>query len=460
VSTIETRLRDALQAHAEATDVVVPLRFVPNAPVRRRRPLRLAAAGVALALAAGAVGLVVRRPESPRPSELHVTDTAELQVGPPASPLPRVIVDLPGLRLDRVEERFPTALQEPTSGPGFDGFHIQSFRTAEGLAGPLLWALTVPAPPSDRNDYGFGLGRPVAVQGTTAWLSGGGPGYRLAWAGSGGGGVILTSLHLSEDELLAVARGLRPRATGWEFSVLPHGLAGVVDSPRRGGPGARTMDADYNGQGVAASVSVSTAGPASFEDQIMGVGIAPSVQPVTVAGVVGLLIEEPGRPNSRAVVWQPSPTTVARVRLISFAGGIGEMLAGVRVVTEDEWLGTLPERTVRPASVPAEVTALQQGVPLPAGRGWGELRIAAVARDRQSLADQVVSWAVCAWNDEWQAATDAGDGGRAGAAIDAVAASGAWPSASTAYAGPAHAASRAEDLAEQLRAGMPLRSCR
>ena len=271
--------------------------------------------------------------------------------------------------------------------------------------------------------------------------------------------MILASLQLSEDELLAVARGLRARVPGWEFSVLPDGLAPVVDSARRGVPGARTMDADYNGQGVTAHVSVSTAGPTSFDDRVMGVGVAPSARPVTVAGQVGLLTQEPGRLNSWAVIWQPSPTTVATVRFSGMADVLAEALPGVRVVPEDEWLSTLPESTVRPASVPAEVAALQQGVPLPSGRSWEELSIAAVARDRQTLADQVTSWARCAWNDEWKAATDAGDKVRADAAIEAVSTSSTWPGGMAAGS-PAGAASLAETLADQLRAGTPLRLCR
>lgn len=465
MTAFEERLRTALRARVDAFDEPVPPVVPhprPQLPRVRRAPrLRTATIAAVLVAAMAAVGLLVAEGDDParRPGIDVVAGPPSEAPAPPVAPaVVRVVVDAPGVKAVRVDEIVspPTG---PPAGPGIDGFHMQSFRSAAGFEGPMLWVLTVPPPGHEPNDYGFGLGRRVTVQGRPAHVQGD-AGLRLTWPAADGGGVILTSWGMAERDLLAVAEGLRPRPAGWEATVLPGGLAPVIDSSRAAGQhvtGGRRVEGTYrDGSGRSVSLSVSDAGPVTFEDRASAGHEARTFEAVAVAGRPGLMTQTGGDGSRWSVLWQPTPTMVAELRLDPAArddvvngDDVRAALASVRVVDEQQWRSMLPASTVRPEDLPATAASLWAGTHLPAGATWSDSAVVPAARDRAALASEVMNHALCAWQREWLAAKDGGDEARAERAVVALDRAGAWPI--SAVANPGGQLSRGRNIATQLR---------
>lgn len=455
-SDTERRLQEALVARIQSAPAPrPPARFVllePRMP-QDRRPIGVRLAAVLVASLAVATAVVALTPDRERSHPVDVAAGPDSQLGDHAVAPPRVIVDLPGVSSVFVDETLTPPTEEAESGPGVDGFYVQSFRTPAGLAPPLLWVLTVPPPPSEMNDYGFESGRPITVQGGTAHVVGASPLFRLTWPGPEGGGVIMSSWGLSEGELTAVADGLRSRPAGWDATFLPHGLAPALDRARassRRPENVRRVDTVYRTEsGRQIQLHVTDTEPVSFENRIMGIGNARSVEEVAVGGRQGLIIDAGSDASSWSVLWQPTDTTMAELSLskataddVVSADDVIAVVSGVRVVDESEWQDRLPSSTIRSEALASEVARLRADTPRPPGQPPAT-ELTPLARDRRVLADDVMRDAMCAWARDWLTATASHDGPRAEAAAAALKGASDWPVVAEAYpsgspaAGPA-----------------------
>lgn len=418
----------------------------------------LVGAAAVLVAVVGATTFIALPDEPRSPDAVAVDASGPAAAAEPKPSATRVVVDLPGTELLRVDETILPA--SDTSGPGVDGFYMQSFRTSAGFAGPMLWVLTVPPPSSERNDYGFGVGRTVSVQGRPARVQGAGPGLRLTWPADDGGGVILASWGLAEDAVISIANGLRSRQAGWDATVLPLGMTVVVDSPR-GGPrpkGSRVQATYRTAGGRPLNLEVSDVTAVDFEDRAMGVGTARSFEAVTVGGRQGLLIGEAGSGPARSLLlWQPTDTSMAELRVGRSTADdevtrddVVAVASAVRTVDESTWVHALPPSTVRPDQIATEASRLQDGVPLPASSAWRN--IAPAARDRLGLAQEILVYATCAWARDWIGAVAAGDDARAQYAVVTLERSSTWPLAKEAGT-PTPLAVRGSSVTNQMRAG-------
>ena len=434
---LEQRLRAALRARVQGAPVTSLPRLTPGQfpeSTGGRRAVLIGGSAV-LAVMAGLAAVAVLQPDG-RSGPVAV-NVAGPVAGEPEhrSAAVRVILDLPGLDPVRVDETVVSG--GVAAGPGVDGFYIQSFRSPFGFSGPMVWVLTVPPPPSGRNDYGFNIGRPLTIQRSPAHLQGSGPGLRLTWPADNGGGVIVASWGLSEDAVVSFANGLRRRQAGWDATVLPEGLAVVVDSPRAGyrPPGTRVEETYRNSSGRQVQLSVTSVTPVGFEDRAMGVASARSFEAITVAGRLGLLIGEPGGgPSGFLVLWQPTDTSMAELRLkpataddVVTREDVLAVASAIRVVDDDAWQSSLPSSTIQPDDFHEEVARLQAGAPLPSGSSWDAFEVAPVARDRPSLAEEMLTYAVCAWQRDWLSATTAGENTRADAVVNTLEKAATWP---------------------------------
>lgn len=467
MTAIEDALRTALRARLETyEDPLPPPRYSGTPRTAHRGTARRATAGAIAAavaivvIAFGAVRLTGGGQATP-PAGLDVAAGPASSIPLANPPVVRLLVEHPSLRAVRVDEVLVPG-GAPAGGPGVDGFYMQAFRTSAGFDGPMLWVLTVPPPTSERNDYGFGQGRRLTVQDRDGHIQGEGPGLRLTWPGSDGGGVIITSWGVSQADVVNVADGLRPRLAGWDATVLPGGLAPVVDSPRAAGQLAgdgRRVESTYRGDsGRMVELSVSDAGPVSFEDRAMGISTARSVESVTVAGRPGLMIEAGGAGSRRSVLWQPTATTIAELRVgrataddVVSRDDVLVLVASTRLVDDEVWLSSLPPSTVRPEDVRTTASMLSQGTPLPQGSTWPSTIMAPAARDRASLATEMLNQALCAWERDWLTAMGGADQRRADAALAALDGSHSWAVAAAADRGSTQF--RATYIGDLLHAG-------
>lgn len=448
MTALEDALRTALRARLETYEdpLLVPRYQGPSGPAYGGTAQRATAGAIAVAVAIAVIAFgaisFIGGGQGARPGGLDVAAGPTVTVPQGDRPVVRLVIEDQSLHPVRVDEVLLPG-GAPAGGPGVDGFYMQAFRTPTGFEGPMLWVLTVPPPTSERNDYGFGQGRRLTVQGRNGYIQGEGPGLRLTWPGGDGGGVIITSWGVSEGDIVQVAEGLRPRSAGWDATVLPGGLAPVVDSSRAAGQligDGRRVESTYRGDsGRMVDLSVSDAGPVSFEDRAMGIGGARSVESVMVAGRPGLMMEANGDGSRRSVLWQPTGTTVAELRVgrataadVVTRNDVLAVVARVRMVDGQAWLSSLPPSTVSPADLPATIAMLSKGTPLPPGSTWPGTNTAPTARDRASLASEMFDYALCAWEREWLIAMGGVDERRAEFALAALDGSQSWAVATAA----------------------------
>jgi hypothetical protein len=109
------------------------------------------------------------------------------------------------------------------------------------------------------------------------------------------------------------------------------------------------------------------------------------------------------------------------------AQGFARVLASLKVVGVDEWLGAMPPSVVLPAKSDEAVRAMLEGVPLPDGFDAGRLADEAAVRDRYQLGAKVSGAVACAWLKQWVDARRAGDTDAERAAEKAMATSHNWP---------------------------------
>lgn len=103
------------------------------------------------------------------------------------------------------------------------------------------------------------------------------------------------------------------------------------------------------------------------------------------------------------------------------------VLASLRSVGVDRWLGAMPAAVVSPSAISTELTRMLRGVAIPPGFD------ATAAVDRNELtnrfqaAKHVTQSVTCGWVDRWISARRGGDAGGAREAVDALAGARRWP---------------------------------
>lgn len=130
--------------------------------------------------------------------------------------------------------------------------------------------------------------------------------------------------------------------------------------------------------------------------------------------------------------------------------------ATVNQVDEAKWLAALPEDTVHPDELIAEVDAALVEVPLPAGLDPQGV-LAAMDRRvgaRDQLRTAAVNVVVCAWIQQWSDAKEAGDTGALDEAVSAMSSSREWPLLAEKAGGPW--AQYIWDVADAMAADQPV----
>lgn len=102
-----------------------------------------------------------------------------------------------------------------------------------------------------------------------------------------------------------------------------------------------------------------------------------------------------------------------------------ELLTQLRWVDQTEFDAALPDRYLTAQERSATIEQLLTGVPLP--QSYAEDQLTSLQPNRYHLAIDVAKGAVCAWYDEWQAATAADDDSRISHAEEALAGARSWP---------------------------------
>lgn len=449
---LEERIRAALQARAE--DTVVDATAHP--PTRRtgrsrrtgRRPSSVALGVVGLGAAAAAIAAAVVVLRDPDDADRERTVVA----GPDGSgaegsllgPLPYLVIDLPGL--------VPTTVEATTEAPSAvdpstDGWYVQQYETAGGVAGPRVQVVSVPRFDADgSNDIGSryteATTQPVTVQGQPARLVVHGRFTGVWWPGGGTGGVLLTASDVSSDAVVALADGLvaRTDGPGWDAGPLPDGFALTVDGARGSdgtGPSRRVAMQYRQAVDPGVSLSVSTGGDVAFADRTAPNPVE-TYEPYEVAGRPAVLVEAGGDFDEYRVLWRPTDTTIAEISAVgSSRDEVFALAVSVRELDEAAWVAALPEDALVPDEQSATLDGLAPGTPLPAGASWDDFDLAGFGVDGPVAGDPVVVggtrfltgmvlYAICAWEREWVAAVDADDDERAAAAVAAWSERGSW----------------------------------
>lgn len=103
------------------------------------------------------------------------------------------------------------------------------------------------------------------------------------------------------------------------------------------------------------------------------------------------------------------------------------LLAGIREVGVDEWLGALPPGTIAPGERAAVIDEMLRDIPLPPGVDLDRIRDADRAANRHSLGMELTTAVACGWGDVWTTATESGDTATVEQANAAMASSYEWP---------------------------------
>lgn len=124
------------------------------------------------------------------------------------------------------------------------------------------------------------------------------------------------------------------------------------------------------------------------------------------------------REDGRTIEVSVNPTKVDRFR---------SYLAELRRVDVDTWLTALPAGLIRKAESQASIDGMLEGIPLPDGFDVSSLKQVEEREGRYDLGALVSERIVCAWLDQWVAATAAGDKVKEVEALDALRSTHDWP---------------------------------
>ena len=345
---LEDHLHDlADRVSAPATDAALQAVGRRTGVLRRRRQVRYAAGAGVLMVVVVAGGMALRG------------HRADIEAGPVASgrygsdgsdgAVPALTVDLDGWELVRAEERPPD--QVHVEDAAFEGA-LQVFHRRGDLVGPSVYLTHTPAADA-------AVGADVAAQSQTVDIAGapgylyspGTDSYELSWNAVGDSVVSLRSWGLSEEEVLAFARGLQPKdgdgqivyppasedQFGFVATDAPDGLV-EVDLPPviRTPSNARVVELAQD----AATVQLQTwrGNERDFEtdlgDLLRSTDQVEQLSVMDHTGVVFTLAED----ETTVVTWRPDDTTVASLVATGVdPATLDDLLASVRELSEEEW---------------------------------------------------------------------------------------------------------------------------
>jgi hypothetical protein len=356
-----TLWRLADEVAAPPTDAAMQRVHRRTATLRRRRRTRRAAVGTLLIASVLGTGLWLRTDDR---DDLQTRDFAEA----PASPaqwngeweppegapdqIPALTLEAAGFRPVSAEDEVDLSDEWPLDN------RLQAFRRPEDYTGPTVH-VSVTVDPRVRR-----CGDPVGPDVETVDVNGHAAGLRegpsgrssssICWQGDaqGAGEVSIMGRGLTADELVAFARGLRPRTdgVGFDATVLPQGIVeDPVDDPSVNPDRGRQITfRDDEGIEVQMTI-VHNAGQTIFE-QATGLSIdeGSSRVQLVVAGRPAVLTNPPEGPWD--LLWRLTTIDYARVTISRGdapedddgsmepdRATVGAIVAGIRQIDESEW---------------------------------------------------------------------------------------------------------------------------
>lgn len=211
---------------------------------------------------------------------------------------------------------------------------------------------------------------------------------------------------------------------GW---VVPGGDGSVTDASHIGG-----VDYEPSGSGGRAPrLDISWGDSSTYQEGLRFAGSFDTADdgvtelPIEVLGQEATYWRNAGEDAFRVVL----PLTAGHYQVITGTGmskaEFEELLTQLRWVDQAEFDASLPDRYLSAQERSATIEQLLTGVPLP--ESYAEDQLTSLQPNRYHLAIDVAKGAVCAWYDEWKAATEADDNSRIGQAEDALAEARTWP---------------------------------
>lgn len=427
--TLQDRLRDALRQRAEATPVggrdapapspvASPRRIGPLVPASLASAAAAAVVAWLFVLAGGEDGQRVATRVPPATSGPVVP----LPEAPPDGKPPRLVIALPGVSVTRVSESpvVPVATPHRT--------YLQLYQVP-GQAAPLLFVETAP-PDMDLTSAASGSETERRdVNGRAAYLA------RipvrivsLRIPEAGGGGLVVSAFGLDDDEIVAAAEALVPRAAGAVgvdvSRPLPRGLALTGEGSGLAPAGVHAEIEVEVPDSATVRLNLQPAGSGNFERLVQDrVNAAPVVESVSVLGQIGLLVTGVGE---TVVLWQPARGWMAELRTPVDGARARDVVSAMRQVDEQAWIAALPAGTVSPDEQASAAQRLQADIPLPPGTTWAGLAVGSLDPDPYQFNVAVAKYALCAWVTEYRRATSGGDAERARRALDAITGAPRW----------------------------------
>ncbi|HEX6421385.1 MAG TPA: hypothetical protein VFZ77_22980 [Acidimicrobiales bacterium] len=306
--------------------------------LRRRRAVAAAGTGVlAVALAAGLLA-------QPRggPADVETEPAGRGDAG-----LPALTID--GWRVVAAEDG---AADPAGAGPGAEAGEgsFQVFRVPGDLSGPSVFLRHEPA--SDAQGGPEAGEEAVTIGGREGYLQQTGPGgFALRWnPATGDSAARLQAWGLTRDEVLRVARGLRPHeasitfppaagtAFGFAAGDLPAGIEEVHPAAAPAAAGGRRVVLERGPARVEISVHRRSglAFEASLGDLLM---TADGVTQARVLEADAVLVELPDGDGTRwRLAWQDGDGVAVDVAITGVpAAGVDDVVAGLREVPPAEW---------------------------------------------------------------------------------------------------------------------------
>jgi hypothetical protein len=148
---------------------------------------------------------------------------------------------------------------------------------------------------------------------------------------------------------------------------------------------------------------------------------------VDVPGGKAILLRYTGPGTYYMALWASGRHTI---ELRSDSLSMGELrgvLASLRRVSVDAWLGAMPASVVLPEGTREAVDEMLEGIPLPPHFDIATLGSDVRVRDRYQLGAQVAGAVACAWIERWVDARHNGDAVAAATAAEAMKHSRDWP---------------------------------